>query len=47
MNDYDELAPDSSRGSTKATGEDDTLSNFAVPPRPFIGRSMWDRDGYE
>lgn len=35
-------APDSSRGSTKATGEDDNLSFYSRAARPFIGRDMWE-----
>ena len=40
-------APDSSRGSTRATGDDDTLSYYSRAPRPFIGRSMNDFDDEE
>ena len=40
-------APISSRGSTKATGEEDTMSLASRIPRPFVGRNMWDNDDEE
>lgn len=42
-----ENAPISSRGSTRATGEEDTMSLVSRVPRPFVGRSMWDNQDDE
>jgi hypothetical protein len=48
-NEFDDsgVAPDSSRGSTAATGEDDAYSMYGRMPRPFVGRSMWEMNREE
>jgi len=48
IGDSDSNAPLSSRGSTKATGEDDTMSlHSRYNARPYVGRDMWQDHGEE